>query len=91
MKEHEQASAIADHLGDDWWEESLKFWASLRGDITDLIEACEEEGSTEAYKPQLISLLRIAPYTSEVARQALVLMGRVLSGSDEQQSVYGPA
>jgi cobalamin biosynthesis protein CobT len=55
-------------MGSDWWQEVLLFYAGEVGDITDLVELCEEQAMPSM---QIASILRKmvvhAPYTQQVA------------------------
>jgi hypothetical protein len=57
-------AAIEQFLGNDWWQEPLIFWASRKGDITELFENCMENPSYHAHVRQLKKMADYAPYTS---------------------------
>lgn len=59
-----QPAAIEQFLGNDWWHEPLVFWASRKGDITELFESCMEDPHYHAHVRQLKKLAECAPYTS---------------------------
>jgi hypothetical protein len=54
-------------LNDAWWEEPLVFYAAIKEDLTDLIDYCEQHGTTAAYAGQLKKMMLVAPYTSGIA------------------------
>jgi hypothetical protein len=58
---------IYDRLDDAWWEEPLMFFAAVKEDLTDLIDYCEQHGTTAAYAGQLKKMMSVAPYTSSIA------------------------
>ncbi len=57
-------AAIEDFLGNDWWQEPLIFWASSKGDITELFEICMQTPYYHAHIEQLKKMADCAPYTS---------------------------
>jgi hypothetical protein len=61
---------VAERFHDDWWEEPLKFYASIKGDITELMDCLLEKGPIGSVIEQLGSMLRYAPYTSPGALEA---------------------
>lgn len=58
-------------LNDDWWREALNFYASIQGDITELLAQTMEDFSHMAYAKQLSIMASYAPYTSPGAVQSL--------------------
>jgi hypothetical protein len=62
---------LAGLLGKPWWEEPLVFCASELGDMTPLIDYCEEKGNTRAYSRQLLDIGRAAQFTQKVALEVL--------------------
>ncbi|HBB89043.1 MAG TPA: hypothetical protein DC047_15670 [Blastocatellia bacterium] len=62
---------IALLMDDDWWREPLNFYASIKGDITELLDLMMEDVSHMAYARQLVSMASHAPYTSAGAVQSL--------------------
>lgn len=63
-------------LGNDWWQEPLLFWASRKGDITDLFETCMENVYYHAYLKQLKMMAECAPYTSPGIFDIIEVRGR---------------
>ena len=61
---------VAKHVGDDWWREPLNFYASIRGDITELLAFLMERGDMAGYE-QRQEMIQYAPYTSVGAVDAL--------------------
>lgn len=61
---------VAKRCGDDWWREPLNFYASIRGDITELVDCLLERGGFSDYLEQLQDMLKNAPYTSAGAVDA---------------------
>jgi len=62
---------IAKRVGSDWWREALNFYASVKGDVTELIDrllATKRFGSSVG---QISEMARYAPYTSAGAMDAV--------------------
>ena len=55
---------------DDWWHEPLNFYASIKGDITELMDRLLEKGPLGLVAEQLAGMIRCAPYTSPGAVEA---------------------
>ncbi|MDQ1318469.1 MAG: hypothetical protein QG588_2131, partial [Candidatus Poribacteria bacterium] len=55
---------IASLLGDDWWREPLKFYASLVGNIDELVDYLMNDTYFSGYAKQLAEMITYAPYTS---------------------------
>lgn len=62
---------IAHLLGSDWWREALNFYASIKGDITELIDHMMSGLAYLAHVRQLAEMTHYAPYTSTGAVQSL--------------------
>jgi energy-coupling factor transporter ATP-binding protein EcfA2 len=62
---------IASLLGDDWWREPLNFYASLKGDITELLDYVMDGTGYIAHARQLALMSKYAPYTSAGAIEML--------------------
>jgi SpoVK/Ycf46/Vps4 family AAA+-type ATPase len=62
---------IAALLDDDWWREPLNFYASIQGDITELLEYMMEDVTYLAHAEQLAEMAMYAPYTSPGAIETL--------------------
>jgi predicted NACHT family NTPase len=62
---------ISSLLNDDWWREPLNFYASMRGDITELLDLTMRQFTYMAYSKQLSRMAKYAPYTSPGAVQSL--------------------
>lgn|GEM_PF-3348750 len=58
-------------IGSDWWHEPLNFYASIKGDITDLIDHMMSGVDYMAQIRQLAEMAAYAPYTSPGALQCL--------------------
>ncbi|MFO1457813.1 MAG: NACHT domain-containing protein [Verrucomicrobiota bacterium] len=63
-------SQLSEYLADDWWNEPLNFWASIKGDLTEFIEQLVSEDALESHALQIAEMLRYAPYTSPGARDS---------------------
>lgn len=70
IKEWLNVKDIYDLLGDDWWREPLNFYASLKGDITDLAQYMQEQGGISEQR-YLKEMIKYAPYTSRGAIDTL--------------------
>lgn len=57
-------SEIINHFGSDWWKESLNFYASIKGDISDLIKSMMKSSAFLANIRQIQEMIEFAPYTS---------------------------
>jgi len=68
---HAKLDDVARKLGNDWWREALLFYASLKGDITELIDFCLTGDGFAAHAQQLHELVTHAPYTSVGAVDAI--------------------
>jgi TIR domain/NACHT domain len=77
---------IASLLGNDWWREPLNFYASIEGDITDLINYMMSDLDYLSHVKQLAKMTFYAPYTSPGAVQTLnhILMELSDSGRSEE-------
>jgi hypothetical protein len=64
-------SQVALLMDDDWWREPLNFYASIRGDITELFDYMMGDTSYLAYAKQLFEMAAYAPYTSPGGLQAI--------------------
>ena len=73
---------IAQLIGNDRWIESLRFYAGIKGDITDLINYFEDAEETHLYAMTLSDLANHAPYTTSVALECLTecTVGSSISG-----------
>lgn len=58
-------------MADDWWQEPLNFYASIKGDITQLLTYMIGDTGFLANAKQLMAMASYAPYTSPGAVQAL--------------------
>ena len=58
-------------LGDDWWSEPLKFWASVKGDITELTKKLVEDDALETHAIHISEMFEHAPFTSPGARDGI--------------------
>jgi len=58
-------------LGDDWWREALIFYASIKGNINELIEYLMENEEFHSHAGQLSEMVFYAPYTSPGAVDCL--------------------
>jgi DNA polymerase III delta prime subunit len=70
---------VAERFHDDWWEEPLKFYASIKGDITELMDCLLQKGPIGSVIEQLGAMLRYAPYTSPGALEAYAFERRDLA------------
>jgi hypothetical protein len=60
------------HLRSDWWHEVLLFYAGEVGDITELVELCEEESVSSLDSVSLLGhMIHYAPYTQQVAKEVV--------------------
>jgi len=71
INQNYSVNKVALLLADDWWREPLNFYASIRGDITDLLDHVMEDFGHLAYAKQLTMMASYAPYTSPGAVHAL--------------------
>ena len=55
---------ILNLLGNDWWREPLNFWASSKGNITELLDKILETPEYIGFTSQLLEMCGYAPYTS---------------------------
>lgn len=62
---------IAQLLGNDRWTEALRFYAGIKGDITDLIDYFANAEETHLYAKTLSDLANHAPYTTSIALECL--------------------
>lgn len=62
---------ILDLLGKDWWREPLNFYASITGNIDELVKAGQEDEGYIADARQLLEMASYAPYTSPGAVETL--------------------
>ncbi|MEQ1793198.1 MAG: NACHT domain-containing protein [Nitrospira sp.] len=62
---------IAQLIGSHRWLEALRFYAGIKGDITDLINYFENAEETNLYAKTLSDLANHAPYTTSVALECL--------------------
>jgi hypothetical protein len=67
---------IANLLGEDWWREPLRFYASMKGDIGNLLNYVMTSTQSLAYSKQLLGLARAAPYTAAGAVDAFLELAR---------------
>jgi hypothetical protein len=58
-------------IDDDWWREPLNFYASIREDISELLDYMIQDLGYLAYAKQLRLMANHAPYTSPGAVQSL--------------------
>jgi energy-coupling factor transporter ATP-binding protein EcfA2 len=80
FQEHLAAEYIAENfsthkvrhlLRSDWWREPLNFYASIKGNITDLIENIMSGLNSMIYLKELSEMVTYAPYTSPGAIECL--------------------
>jgi hypothetical protein len=71
LHERMQAWEIYELMGEDWWREPLNFYASKKGDITDLINFAQERGEESLYRDQFVEMVGYAPFTSAGAKDVL--------------------
>lgn len=62
---------IINKLDDDWWREPLLFYASIKGDITDLLEYIDSTTSIQGFTDILKDMIIYAPYTHPGAIQVI--------------------
>ena len=55
---------VVHFVGEDWWKEVLNFYASIVGNIDELIQILMRYDYFDAYVPQLSEMINYAPYTS---------------------------
>ena len=68
LKRVGRPSLVLQHMGSDWWQEVLLFYAGEVGDITDLVELCEEQAMPSMHFASLLrKMVGHAPYTQQVA------------------------
>jgi predicted NACHT family NTPase len=58
-------------LGKDWWREPLNFYASIKGNIDELVESSLKDEGYLAYARQFLEMASYAPYTSPGAIETL--------------------
>ena len=63
LSRYSTVEEIRNHLSDDWWYEPLKFYAGLKGSITELCDKLIDQYTIEVYIDILREMVRVAPYT----------------------------
>ena len=71
IAENLPTAKIAQLIDSNRWIEALRFYAGIKGDITDLINYFENAGETHLYAKTLSDLASHAPYTTSVALECL--------------------
>lgn len=64
-------NSIENKMTKDWWREPLLFYASLKGDITDLISDIAKSEELFSFADLIVAMLNHAPYTSPGAKEIL--------------------
>ena len=52
-------------IGDPWWRNVIRFYASIKGDISSLIKIVIEESSSEEVVDFIYDLCELAPWTDK--------------------------
>ncbi len=55
---------VSNLIGNDWWREPLNFWASSKGNITELLDKMLATIDCLVFTDQLLEMCKCAPYTS---------------------------
>jgi hypothetical protein len=71
-------------LYSDWWREPLLFYASIKGDITDLVENLSRDNNILNYIDLLSRMIEYAPYTSPGVKEILNEFSKQLFRDDNE-------
>jgi len=88
---HSPVQKVATLFNDDWWEEPLNFYASIKGDITELIGCLLAGAGFAGVAQQLNGMIQYAPFTSAGAVEAFESDLRELEAeavSEESESLW---
>ncbi len=69
FEQNHSLNSIENKMSKDWWREPLLFYASLKGDITELLNYLSHSKAIFSYTELINSMLYYAPFTSPGAKE----------------------
>jgi hypothetical protein len=78
IEQHFPPDRLKALMVNDWWREPFLFYASIKGDITDLVEHLSCDAEIFLYVGLLVEMVRYAPYTSAGAGEMLLNLSKLV-------------